>query len=335
VTPGSVTTIVSAGSVTTVTTPGSVSTSTIPTSTGQGGGVAFAKSTACGNGTAALQYTGSGGGFIGALETNGGLFTNGSNDKTIDSVSLGRLGQGSGSQSCFINNAATINHPVTGPFAPKPWPIDPPPIPTPPSACTPLVEANGGYSISNSWDKVIHPPGVYCLTQPNGNLSTNGTLNLSGADLTNGAGYTFFAPYVSISGGTYKCYQYCSPLGDGFPAPGQIPTLFYAYGADPTQGVTVQGGGATLVGYVFAPNGSIAFQGNGASGGKGFLEAQTIKLAGTFSSYAGLGPEGISYTTTTTTGPGSTTIIVSPGATTTQTIPARTSTTGTNLDLSQ
>jgi Putative Flp pilus-assembly TadE/G-like len=334
ITPGSTTTIVTGGTASTVITPGStsVSTSTIG-SGGQGGGVAFAKSTACGNGTAAIQYTGSGGGYIGALETNGGIFTNGNSNKTIDYLSLGRYGQGSGQQSCFLNSApATINHPITGPFAPKPWPIDPPPIPTPPS-CTALVPdpVTNIYSISSSWAGPAHPPGVYCLT------GTTGTLALANADLTGGAGYTFFAPYISVSGGSYKCYQYCDPIPSGFPAPGQIPTLFYAFGTDPTKGITVQGGGATLTGYLFAPSGEIAFQGNGATGGKGFIEAQTLKFAGTFVSYQGIGPTGITYTTTTstTTGPNSTTVIVTPGTTNTVTNPAQTATTGTTIALNQ
>jgi hypothetical protein len=407
VTPGSSTTIIVSGSATTLVTPGSVSTSTIGTG-GQGGGVAFAKSTACRGspGGAAISYTGAGGGYIGALETNGGIDIGGNNNKTIDYLSLGRYGESVGGQPCYSNRSnppATINHPITGPFAPKPWAVDPPPIPTPPTGCTsidhnvfnittrarnatgvatlttsqahnlavgdsvvvagvqdgsfngtfivtavgsqttfsyanpgPAVAStsSGGTvtgpsaSISSGW-ATSHSPGVYCLT------GTTGTLSLSGVDLTGGDGYTFFAPYISISGGTYKCYQLCSPLPDGFPSPGQIPTLFYAFGSDATKGITVQGNGTVITGYLFAPNGEIAFQGGNAVGGKGFIEAQTLKFAGNFASFQGTGPTGITYTTTTSTGPGSTTVIVTPGSTDIQTIPATTSTTSTDLELGE
>jgi Flp pilus assembly protein TadG len=408
VTPGSSTTVIVPGSATTVITPGSVSTSTIGTG-GQGGGVAFAKSTACRGspGGAAISYTGAGGGYIGALETNGGIDIGGNNNKTIDYLSLGRYGESVGGQPCYSNRSnppATINHPITGPFAPKPWPIEPPPIPTPPTGCTflnPVInittrarnnagsatlttsqahnlavgdsvvvagvqdasfngtfiiaavgsqttfsyanpgptvaptssagtvtETSASVSISSSWPGPAHPPGIYCLTGI-------GTLNLSNVDLTGGDGYTFFAPYITVSGGAYKCYQLCSPLPDGFPSPGQIPTLFYAFGSDATKGITVQGSGATLTGYLFAPNGEIAFQGGSVSGGKGFLEAQTLKFAGNFASYQGIGPTGVTYTTTTSTGPGSTTVIVTPGSTDIQTIPATTSTSATTLALDE
>ena len=111
------------------------------------GAVAFANSTDCtrDDGGAALQYQGAGGGQIGALVTNGGIEVSGSpgQPKTIDYLSLGRLGQSVSDVPCYDNfqnggdQIATINDPpVVGPYAPMAWPVTPPTPPTPPNGCS-------------------------------------------------------------------------------------------------------------------------------------------------------------------------------------------------------
>jgi hypothetical protein len=78
-------------------------------------------------------------------------------------------------------------------------------------------------------------------------------------------------------------------------------------------------GGDTIIGDIFAPNGSISLSAGGASvnGGNGFMEAQKVFVSGNFSNYQGTGPgEGGTITTTTNT---TTTVI--PGATHTTTDP--------------
>src|SRR5215204_2971296 len=130
----------------------STSTSTSTTTTGGIGAVAFANSTDCtrDQGGAALQYQGAGGGQIGALVTNGGISVSGSpaQPKTIDYLSLGRLGQSVSGVPCYDNfqtggaQIATINNPpVLGPYAPLPWPVTPPTPPTPPNGCRAASDA--------------------------------------------------------------------------------------------------------------------------------------------------------------------------------------------------
>jgi putative Flp pilus-assembly TadE/G-like protein len=173
---------------------------------------------------------------------------------------------------------------------------------------------SGSLTVAPGWE-TTHAPGIYCAF---GGASV--TLSFSGPNLTNGAGYTFFAPNISVSGGQYKCYQLCDPAPNG-----QYPTLFYSSGD-----VSFQGNSPTVVGYIFAPNGEISFTGGGVNGGSGYMEAQTLKLAGNFASYTGLGPLGGSTTTTATTiTPGTTQTNITPGTTYTTTVPPVTNTTTT------
>jgi hypothetical protein len=314
------------------------------TTTASGGrnAVAFANNpTAC----PAINYSGAGGGFIGALETNGGVTISGTSDKTIDYLSVGKK------DTCFHNDApATINHPVMGPFSPKPWPVPLPAVPTPGSGCTALVatthnstvtrrsrgsgvatvraaghglvagdhvtvtgvspssfngtflvsavpspmtfqydqaglpdvgSAGSGGSVTSSsatisagWEH-SHPPGIYCLT------GTAATLFLAGPDLSGGAGYTFFVPFLNIQGGSYKNYP---------PPSGQPLTLFYASGSVGSDDLLIHGTGASVTGDIFAPNGQVALEGEGASAGNGFVEADTLSITGNSANYAGTGP---------------------------------------------
>jgi Putative Flp pilus-assembly TadE/G-like len=197
-----------------------------------------------------------------------------------------------------------------------------------PSAATgTATPTSQSVTLTAGWE-TSHSPGIYCIT------GTTATLTLQAIDLTGRAGglacqagatcgYTFFAPLMSISGGNYRCFQYCNPAPTSPPSSGPLPTLFYATAGD----IKVQGSAPNLVGYIFAPSpaGEVSFTGGGVSGGSGFIEAQTIKLAGNFATYLGTGPLVGGQTTTTIATFPVTTI------TTTSTIPGFTSTSVTTI----
>jgi hypothetical protein len=256
--------------------PGAVHTVTNLTGGGSGGGVAWAASTAC----PAISWTGSQTGSLGDFGTNGGFFSNGATPKTMDYLAVGKKG----TAGCFDNNApVTITKPVVGPFSPQPFPIPPPSIPI-------AVPLGGPRGPNECWDlgaggtfqaNASHPSGVYCVTDPAGTLGINSDLTVGGRT------YTFFAPNISVSGGNVKSYA-------GLPV-GQPPTVLYSSG-----NITIQGSGSNITGDIFAPNGMVSIQGSGVQGGSGFIECQTLKIAGNFASYTGTGPFGGGGTTVTT-----------------------------------
>jgi hypothetical protein len=139
----------------------------------------------------------------------------------------------------------------------------------------------GSLDVPAGWE-ATHPPGIYCVLGDNvaGTTLALHDTSLAVLDLTGGAGYSFFASNLSVVGGKYKCYQFCTPTPSG-----TYPTLFYATG-----NIAFSGNGPIIVGYIFAPNGEISFTGGGVNGGDGFLEAQTLKVAGNFATYTGRGP---------------------------------------------
>jgi hypothetical protein len=246
---------------------------------------------------------------MGSFGTNGGVSIGGNSDKTIDLLAIGKRDV----PGCFVNQAgATINQ-VVGPFAPIDWPL-PLPTPAPPPGCIDLGTVSMTFTAGPT-----HPPGIYCLR------GATALLTLS-SDLTASNGYTFFAPCISVSGGKYKYYR--PPSG---PAPSPQ-TLLYASGTDSACGgaaISIQGGGATITGDIFAPNGQVNLQGGGVSAGTGFIESQTIKITGNSANFQGNGPvvSGTSTTTSTTvstrmgtTDPGTTITTTIPGATTGTTI---------------
>src|SRR5262249_27655147 len=124
--------------------------------------------------------------------------------------------------------------------------------------------------IGGSWAS-SNSPGIYCLT------GGTATLFISNIDLTGGAGYTFFAPYLDISGGSYKNY---SPQPAGDP-----PTPFFA-----SKDIFIHGQGANITGDIFAPNGNVALAGGSASAGSGFIESQTLTIQGNYANFHGTGP---------------------------------------------
>jgi hypothetical protein len=179
---------------------------------------------------------------------------------------------------------------------------------------------NGGGTVAFQWVLIgssgwttgtggTHAPGVYCVT------GTSATLILSnpGTALTAGDGYSFFAPFFDISGGTYN-YYYPSSLGPRpttRPSSGYDPqTLFYASGANGffsngtvnVGDITIHGSGASLTGDIFAPKpdvfpptpttvgGTVFVAGGSVSAGSGFIEAWRLVIQGNTGSYNGTGP---------------------------------------------
>jgi hypothetical protein len=325
VTPGPTVTDVRTGT----TDPGDTSTivSTITVGIpGDGNGVAFAKSTAC----PAITYNGTAkGAHMGSFSTNGGVFVGGNNDKTIDSLGIGRRND----PGCFVNQAdATINN-VVGPFAPMDWLLPLPTVPTPPSGCVNL--GNTSMTFTSTWNpstgRGTNPPGIYCLTGATATLTLSS--DLTKGNSTAGTGYTFFAPCISVSGGSYKSFR--PPSG---PAPSP-PTIFYASAADSSctsgSAISIQGGGATIDGDIFAPNGQVSLQGGGVSAGTGYIESQTIKITGNSANFQGNGPVIGGTSTTTSTSVSTRVGTTDPGTTIVSTAPDSTSTTSTDINLDQ
>jgi hypothetical protein len=277
----------------TTTTPGATHTTTNVTQgncpAGSGDcGVGFAKSTAC----PAITYSGAGGDKIGSLMTNGGLTITGNAGKIVGALYLGRY---SGVEdACYVNGGkATVKKGPFGPFSPQDWPLALPVPPTPVPLSRPTLVGNQCWDITSGGPNTATKPGVYCST---GSITLN----------KNFVGYTWFAQCIKVSGNTHTFSRY----GSIDPAQGaRQQTLFYASGDDATCGnsFSIQGQTNTISGDVFAPLGAINIQGGGVSGGDGFLEAQTLSLAGNFASYLGTGPlEGATITTVTTTDPDTT-----------------------------
>jgi hypothetical protein len=255
-------------------------------------GVAFAKSTEC----PAITYNGAGGDKIGSLMTNGGFKALGNAGKVVGALYLGKYA--GREDECYINGGrATVKSGPFGPFSPQDWPLALPIPPTPVPLSRPTLVGNQCWDITSGGSGAATKPGVYCSTVP---------ISLS----KNFDGYTWFAPCISVSGNTHIFHYYRSID----PAQGaRQQTLFYASADDATcaalgaKPVSVQGQTNTINGDIFAPFGQINMQGGGVAGGDGFLESQTLFVAGNFASYRGTGPlEGASISTATTTDPDTT-----------------------------
>jgi hypothetical protein len=172
--------------------------------------------------------------------------------------------------------------------------------PTPVPLSRPTLVGNQCWDITTAGVNAATKPGVYCST---------GAITLN----KNFVGYTWFANCINISGNGHTFAYY----GSIDPAQGaRQQTLFYASGDDAacaalgTKPFTVQGQTNTINGDVFAPFGAVNIQGGGVAGGQGFLEAQTLSLAGNFASYLGTGPlQGATITTVTTTDPDTTPLL--------------------------
>jgi hypothetical protein len=299
-TPDGTTTVVTPGSTTTIVTPPtttySISTQTVLGPGSGNGGVAFAMSAQCKDSTtpAAISYTGAGG--KGTPFTVGSLETNGGievsgNLKTVSWLAWGKRGN----PGCDLISGQGSVTTQLGPFAHLDWPIPPP------------TAANSGCThVASQAAALAAGPGIYCV---------NGNLSFTGGNLL---GYSWFATGSISIGSTNQRFSAAAS------SPSQA--IFVAGG-----NITISGNGNTIDGSMFAPNGTFSISGGGATGGSGFIEAQTVALSGNLSTYTGTGGFGngslqTTTITTSTTIPGSTTVVTTPDSTTTSTIPGGTST---------
>ena len=171
---------------------------TTPNTGGIPGATALAMSRECD----AISYTGAGGGTIGTVVTNGGVWFQGNAPKRIEQLAYDQPGcpdnparPPSGTSQCDNATPKFLCAEQLFDFsdrAPINWPVPPPPEPTPlpsgttwdpsihyPSRCIDLGAVDRSFATSNG------PPGIYCLRG-------GATLTLN-VDFTAGDGYTFFA----------------------------------------------------------------------------------------------------------------------------------------------
>jgi hypothetical protein len=380
--------------ITGTTVPGSTSYQTISgathTTTDPGtevvGGVGFALSPSCTN---AIVYQGAGSGtdVLGSFATNGGLDLEGNKPKKVTRLYYNQSGcpvpsPDSGTNNCKAkawgdatdsNNLCVktlVNLNATGAL-PVNFPLPPPAVPTPrsgtwdasrdyPSNCI-----NLGNSGTINFSTAGNPPGIYCVT------GATTTLQIStGADLTGGDGYTFFAlggAKIGVSSNNQKLKFYwpsaCGPRPTTRPASftcfgrtisGYDPqTLLYA--TNPTfdrgncqhNAICLNGQGNELTGDVFAPKpdafpptpgptqtgGTVAIEGGALAAGSGFFESWNLSIKGNTGSYVGTGPVIIPGAIRVTTDPDVTVTNIYTG--TTNPGSTQTNTTGTNFDLDE
>jgi hypothetical protein len=373
------------------TTPGGTHTTTDPGNEVIGG-VGFALSPLCndpvtGNSAIVYQGAGSGTGVLGAFATNGGLTLKGNKPKKVTSLYYNQSGcptpsPDSGTTNCkakawgdatdsdnlcvktLINLNATNALPIN-------FPLPPPTPPTPrsgtwdPATDYPSNCINLGSAGTITFTTTGHPPGIYCVS------GATTTLQIStGADLTGGDGYTFFALGgakigVSSNGQKLKFYwpSACGARPTGRPASftcfgrpisGYDPqTLLYA--TNPTNDFTncsnnaicLNGQANQLTGDVFATKpdafpptpgptqtgGTVSIEGGALAAGSGFFESWNLSIKGNTGSYAGTGPFIIPGAIHVTTDPDTVSTTTYPGTT----IPGitQTITTDTNFDLDE
>jgi hypothetical protein len=253
-----------------------------PVSGGLDGAMAFVMSPECD----AITYRGAGGGTVGALLTNGGIWFEGSTPKRVEVLGYDQSGcpthpdrPPSGTSACTdpanANDLLCVKQ-LTDfhDDVPMNWPVPPPPEPSP-------------LPLGTTWDPSIHyasscvdlgtsdftftpgdgSPGIYCLRG-------GATLTLGGS-LSNGDGYTFFALgggriAVSSSGTEVKYYwpSSCGTRPTGRPLAfscfgrtiaGYDPqTLFYATNTTHDAGrcdrnaICINGQNANVIGDMFA-----------------------------------------------------------------------------------
>jgi hypothetical protein len=205
---------------------------------GLDGALAFVMSRECD----AISYTGAGGGTVGSIVTNGGIWFQGNAPKRVERLGYDQAGcpnhparPPSGTSQCtdpandndFLCAKELIDFHDQVPMN---WPLPPPPEPTPlpagttwdpsihyASSCIDLGTSNVTFTPASG------PPGIYCLRE-GATISVNG-------DLTNGDGYTFFAlgggRIIVLSNGTRVKFYWPSSCGD---RPAGRPLAFACFG---------------------------------------------------------------------------------------------------------
>jgi Putative Flp pilus-assembly TadE/G-like len=350
--------------------PGGTHTTTDPGTDIGAGGIGFALSRRCdaidygGNPKSALP--------LGAFATNGGLqFRGNGNVKKITTLYYNQpgcpnnpksppsgtsqctaiaWGDASDSANTCVKTLVDLNADATLPIN---WPLPPPTPPTPqatafnastdyPSKCTSL-----GSSGTITFTTSGHPPGIYCVSG-----ATTTLVISTGADLTTGDGYTFFAldgAKITYNSNGSKLWFYwpsqCGPRPTTRPASftcfgrtisGYDPqTVFYATNTTydqtncDTNAICLAGQNNQLTGDGFAPKpddfppgptetgGTVFIAGGALAAGSGFFESWMLELQGNTGSYNGTGvPIAIvPGQTHTTTDPSTTQTIIQPGTT--------------------
>jgi Putative Flp pilus-assembly TadE/G-like len=201
------------------------------------GAVAFVMSRECD----AISYNGAGGGTVGSLVTNGGIWFSGSAPKRVERLGYDQAGcpthpdrPPSGTGACTdpanSNKFLCVKELLDFGRVPMNWPVPPPPEPSPlpssttwdpsihyPSSCIDLGTTNVTFTPASG------PAGIYCLRG-------GATLTLNG-DFTNGDGYTFFAlgggRILISSNGTKVTFYW--PSSCGARPPGR-PASFACFG---------------------------------------------------------------------------------------------------------
>jgi hypothetical protein len=145
----------------------SYSTTVVTTPGTAGGGVGFAKSTAC----SAITYLGAGGGTVGSLETNGGFKVG--NNGVVQFIAWG--GQSGCNQ---ITNGGQVVATSTLPSVPVDWPLQPP-SPAPPAGCIPLNPSAQTFTISA---KALSGTTATLTTSAANTISTGDSVTVSTGD---------------------------------------------------------------------------------------------------------------------------------------------------------
>jgi hypothetical protein len=185
--------------------------------------------------------------ITGAIQSNGKITDNGLG---TSSVGAGVFGTG-----CSFNGQS--QHYGTTPFSSNPtgYPLD---YRQNPPTCT--VTVSGNYTFPSTTYHNPIPAGVYC--------DTSGTINLVGAQNTQGTGVTFEANHITESGGS----TLYGPLSNG-----TYGLLLYQTGCDSPAGqLTINGNSEYLNGTIFAPCATVDIQQNNAS--TGFIEANNVHI---------------------------------------------------------
>jgi hypothetical protein len=358
------------GSTSIAVTPGGTHTTTDPSTDIGAGGIGFALSRRCD----AIDFGGNpkSADPLGAFATNGGLqFRGNGNLKKVTTLYYNQpscpnnpksppsgtsqctaiaWGDASDSDNTCVKTLVDLNASATLPIN---WPLPPPTPPTPqatafnpstdyPSKCTSLG-SGGTITFTTSG----HPPGIYCVSG-----ATTTLVISTGADLTTGDGYTFFAldgAKITYNSNGSKLWFYwpsqCGPRPTTRPASftcfgrtisGYDPqTVFYATNTTYDQNtcgnnaICLAGQNNQLTGDGFAPKpddfppaptetgGTVFIAGGALAAGSGFFESWMLELQGNTGSYNGTGvPIAIvPGQTHTTTDPSTTQTIIIPGTT--------------------
>jgi hypothetical protein len=355
-TPGTTQTVVGPDSVDEVITPGTTQVTTVTTG-GVAGAQAFTMSRTCD----AILYTGSGGGTVNALATNGGLQFGGTSGKKVASLGYDqsrcpRPGSEPTGSACTSSATSCVIARQTMTPMPTNWPVPPPTPPTPttlaPGTAYPLswypskcINLGAG---SIAFTTLLHPPGIYCVS---GSVAV---LTISGLDLTGGEGYTFFAlngGKIQVNGNPPKLDFYwpsaCGPRPTTRPSSftcddrtitGYDPlTVLYATnttrdtGTCTNNAICLNGQNGVINGDVFATKPDVAFPPSlTQTGGTVFLAGGAVSAGtGFFSSWTMV----IQGNSASYAGSGplvggavSTSTTTTPGSTTTTTTPGSTTT---------